>query len=389
MARRARVHSRDLQPLVAAPKGLLAAARVQRFDWPLTIPTTEVDELGRKLHVGTTQDIPSITLTLEAFDVSHNTFSYLTGYTPSTFPVSGAQMTDLKNVDIIGHIRDVSTQNVVNSLYVKKAAVTGMDMSFGVTANSTVTYTFTSNSKKELKQAVQYDNLTISAASGVTLTQTPTWLTRTSGYTLDCYSNTAAGYLVEGTDYTISGKNITFVNPTIGDQVWVTYCSANTQTFQALDNQAPAAVQGKYVPLKISINNIPRVQSVTIKAAMAAEQINEMGALGVPVSVELGVPAITGDVTVLKTDNDLVNILTGQATSTVETDMGYALNTLPLKVQLLNPTNTTQTLLTYYVPSIAITTEGDTSSVNQSVNETFGWMGVTGELYICSGNGPW
>ena len=200
MARRARVHSRDLQPLVAAPKGLLAAARVQRFDWPLTIPTTEVDELGRKLHVGTTQDIPSITLTLEAFDVSHNTFSYLTGYTPSTFPVSGAQMTDLKNVDIIGHIRDVSTQNVVNSLYVKKAAVTGMDMSFGVTANSTVTYTFTSNSKKELKQAVQYDNLTISAASGVTLTQTPTWLTRTSGYTLDCYSNTAAGYLVEGTD---------------------------------------------------------------------------------------------------------------------------------------------------------------------------------------------
>jgi hypothetical protein len=388
-ARRARVHSRDLQPLIATPKGLIAAARVQRFDWPINIPTTEVDELGRKLHVGTTQELPSVTVTLEAFDVSHNTYSMLTGYTPSTFPASGVSILDFKSVDVIGHIRDTATQNVVNALYVKRAAVTGMDLSFGVTANSTATYTFTSTSKKELKQPVRYDSLTISSASGVTLSQTPSFLIRTSGYILDCYSNTEQTYLNEGTDFTVTGTAVRFTDPTIGDNVWVTYCSATAQAFAALDNAAPAAISGKYVPLKISVNNISRVQSATIKAAMAPEQINEMGALGVPVATEFGTPAVTGDITVLKTDNDLVNILTGQAASSVETDISFALNTLPLKIQLLDPRDVTRVVLTYYVPSIAITTEGDSSSVNQSVQETFGWQSTTGELWVASGSGPW
>jgi hypothetical protein len=106
MAKRARVHSRDLQPLIAAPKGLFAAARVQRFDWPINIPVTYIDELGRKLHVGSTREIPEVTVTVEAFDVNHNTFAYLTGHLPHQYPVSGASVTDLKNVDVIGSIRD-------------------------------------------------------------------------------------------------------------------------------------------------------------------------------------------------------------------------------------------------------------------------------------------
>jgi hypothetical protein len=389
MAKRARVHSRDLQPLIAAPKGLFAAARVQRFDWPVNIPTTDIDELGRKLHVGNTQDLPAVTITVEAFDVSHNTFAYVTGYTPATFPASGVSITQLKSVDVIGHIRDVSTQNVVNALYVKRGAITGMDLSFGVAANSTVTYTVTSTSKKELKQPVVYDSLTISAASGVTLSATPTFLARTSGYILDAYSNSSAAYLNEGTDYTVAGTAVTFTNPTIGDTVWFTYCNATAQAFAALDNVAPAAIQGKYVPLKINLSKIDRVQSATIKVAMASEQINEMGALGVPVSTEIGIPQVTGDITVLKTDNDILNLITGQSASSVESDISYAVNTLPLKIQLLDPRNPSLVVLTYYVPTISITSEGDSSSVNQSMQETFGWQSVTGELYVASGTGPW
>src|SRR6185369_17796163 len=158
MARRARIHGRDLQPQISAPKGFFAAARVQRFDWPMQLPTTSIDELGRKLHVGTTSEIPQVTVTIEAFDSSHNTFSYLTGYTPSTFPASGASITELKSVDVVGQIRDGSTLDVVNSLYVKRGTVTGLDASFGVRANSTVTYTIQSNSKKELRQPVFYDS---------------------------------------------------------------------------------------------------------------------------------------------------------------------------------------------------------------------------------------
>lgn len=395
MAQRARVHSRDLQPQVAAPKGLFAAARVQRFDWPMNIPTTYVDELGRKLHVGATQEIPEVTVTMEAFDVSHSTFSYLTGYTPNTFPLSGASVTDLMNVDVIGQIRDSSTLNIVNALYVRRGIVTGLDASFDVRNNSSVTYTVTSNQKKEFKQPVYYESFTIVTLTGVqTLSNTPTYLPRTSGYIIDAFriaSDRSNGFLNEGTDFTVTGANVNFTGTGTadGDTVWVTYCAPATKQFNALDDVSAVAIQGKYVPLSISVNQIPRVQTATIRASLASESILEMGGLGKPIGVEIGIPDVTGDITVLKTDNDLLGILEGYASGSgpVENDMEYAKNTLPLKIELKNPTNPAQVLLTYYVPAITINSEGDSSTVNQSMEETFSWTSATGELYVLSGAG--
>jgi hypothetical protein len=114
-----------------------------------------------------------------------------------------------------------------------------------------------------------------------------------------------------------------------------------------------------------------------------------MGGLGKPIGNELGVPNVTGDVSVLKTDNDLINILTGQLSTAAETNMEFAKTTLPLKVQLKDPANSANTLLTYYVPQITIVSESDTSTVNQSVMETFSWESTTGDLYVASGVGPW
>jgi hypothetical protein len=399
MARRARVHSRDLQPQLATPKGLLSVARVQRFDWPAQFPTTAVDELGRKLHVGTTQETPQVTVTVEAFDTTHNTFAHMTGYTGATFPVSGASVTELKNIDVIGQIRDASTLNIVNALYVKRGTVTSMDMTFGVRANSTVSYTISANSKKEFRQPVYYDKLTVTATGlGIALTQTPTYLPRTSGYTIDAYRTGTDGttqYLDESLvayqgDYNVNGGTITFrgTNVQANDTVWVTYCApVTTKKFEALDDISPAAVQGKYVPVSISVNNIPRVQSASIRVAFEAEEILEMGGLGRPVGYEVGVPQVTGDISVLKTDNDLLAILEDVANSTVENDLEYAKTTLPLKIQLKDPRDTSKTVLTYYVPSITITAEGDDDTVNQSMNETFSWESTTGELIVMSGVG--
>ncbi len=392
MAKRARVHSRDLQPQIATPKMLIAAARVQRFDMPMNMPTTAIDELGRVLHVGVTKEIPDVTVTLEAFDTSHNTFAALTGYTPSTFPTSGVSVSEFKGVDVIGQIRDSSTKNIVNAIYAKRASVTGMDASFGVRDNSTVTYTFSSNSKKEFRNPVYYENFTIGSASGShALSNTPLYLTRTSGYIIDAYrtgTDGTTGFIDEGTDFTVTGSNVQFTgsNVVAGDTIWVTYSSTTAKTFEALDNTAPAAIQGKYVPLRISVNNIKRVQSATIRAAFSSEQILEMGSLGKPVGYELGTPSVTGDISVLKTDNDLLNILEG-TTNAAENDMEYALDSLSLKIELLNPDNPTQTVLTYYVPSFTVTAEGDSDSVNQSMNETFSWESTTGELIVLSGSG--
>lgn len=400
MARRARIHSRDLQPQIAAPKGLLAAARVQRFEWPMELPVTNIDELGRVLHVGTTTEIPNVTVTLEAFDVSHNTYAYLTGYTPGTFPVSGASITEFKNVDVIGQIRDGTTKNIVNSLYVKRGTVTAMDATFGVRDNSTVSYTISANSKKEFKQPVFYEtSTTVSGGAKMVLANTPTYLTRTSGYIIDAYRTAANGttnYLDEGTDYTVAGTTITFLDAggvSSGsanslDRVWVTYTSPITNSvFQALDDVAPAAIQGKYVPVRISVSNIPRVQSASIRVSFPTEEILEMGGLGKPVGYETGIPEVTGEISVLKTDTELLQILEGVGTSTVESDLEYARNDLPLKIELKNPRNPAQVLLTYYVPQMTITSESDENSVNQSMNETFAFSSTTGELIVASGSG--
>lgn len=153
MVKRARVHSRDVQLQIATPKALFGAARVQRLDFPETINTTDIDELGRKLHVGTTSEIPDVTVTFEAFDVSHNTYSYLTGYTPGTFPASGVSITEFKNVDAIGQIENQPNGSIVNSIYVKRGIITAMDATFGVRDNSSVTYTVSANSKETIYKA--------------------------------------------------------------------------------------------------------------------------------------------------------------------------------------------------------------------------------------------
>lgn len=390
---RARIHSRDIQPLIAAPKGLFAAARVQRLDFPLSINVTNIDELGRKLHVGTTSDIPEVTVTFEAFDVSHNTFAYLTGYTPGTFPASGASVTELKNIDVIGHIRDNCGDGVVSAIYVKRGIVTAMSATFGVQDTSTVTYTVSANSKKALRQPVVYDLFTTaSGTASYTLSQTPTYLTRTSGYILDAYVTGDAcetNFLTEGVDFTVSGTTLTPTNPIDAGTLWVTYSSPTAQTFKGLDNTAPAAIQGKYVPVTISASNISRVQSATINVSFESEQILEMGGLGKPVGYELNAPDVTGDISVLKTDNDLLALLEGVPTTTIENDIEYAKTSLPLKIQLKDPSNPSRTVLTYYVPSITITAQGDESTVNTSVNETFSWRSTTGELFVASGAGPW
>jgi hypothetical protein len=392
MAKRARIHSRDFQPQIAAPLGMFAAARVQRFDWPMELPTTVIDELGRKLHVGTSTEIPNVTVTLEAFDVSHNIEAFLTGYTPATFPVSGVSVTQLKNIDVIGQIRDAATQKIVNALYVKKGIVTGIDYSFGVKDNSTATYTVTANSKKELKYPIFYKSGTLtSGGANITLDHTPSYLTRTSGYVLNAYrtgTDGTTGYLTEGTDFIVTGTNVAFTGAgtTANDIVWVTYSSNYDRTFETLDDAAPAAIQGKYVPVTISVSGLPRVQSATVRVAFTSEAILEQGGLGKPVGVEIGVPDVTGEITVLKTDNDLLSILEG-VTSPVENDMEYAKNTLSLKIELKDPANPARVIKTYYVPSFSVTNESDTSQVNQSMNETFSWQSKTGELIILSGSG--
>jgi hypothetical protein len=47
MAKRVAVNFKEVKPIVVGPEGAYSAARVQRLDVPVNLPTTDVDELGK------------------------------------------------------------------------------------------------------------------------------------------------------------------------------------------------------------------------------------------------------------------------------------------------------------------------------------------------------
>jgi len=46
MAKRAAIPFKEVKPVIVGPYGAYEASRVQRFDMPSTLPTTDIDELG-------------------------------------------------------------------------------------------------------------------------------------------------------------------------------------------------------------------------------------------------------------------------------------------------------------------------------------------------------
>jgi len=51
MARRIAINFKEVKPIVVGAAGAYEASRIQRFEIPITIPTTDVDELGRWAQV--------------------------------------------------------------------------------------------------------------------------------------------------------------------------------------------------------------------------------------------------------------------------------------------------------------------------------------------------
>lgn len=60
MARRIAIPFKEMKLTVVGPLGSYEAARIQRLDMPVNFPSTNIDELGNRLHAGTTTDIPEI-----------------------------------------------------------------------------------------------------------------------------------------------------------------------------------------------------------------------------------------------------------------------------------------------------------------------------------------
>jgi len=135
-----------------------------------------------------------------------------------------------------------------------------------------------------------------------------------------------------------------------------------------------------------------RVQSVTIRGTFPNTKITEMGNTSI-VGYIVDPPDVSGDITVLDTDNEIVALLTtgdkndGDGYGEYEVDE-YEERTLALTVQLKDPSDNTTIQKTVKIPYMRITSDGSSANVGGQLTQTFSFMSNDAQCVVYSGAIP-
>jgi hypothetical protein len=395
--RRIAIPSKAVELKVVGSTDSLVFPRVQRLSITADRPSTDIDELGNRLHAGTVEDIPAITVTFQAMDVGIKLFSVLTGKDYSAYPASGVSITELKDIDVIAHIKSDTVEDYVKMAHARRCVIRDFTFTYTVDGESTEEYTAIGTKKRWFKNDVIVDKFTTGTTS-FTLNETPVALkdgNKALSVILDgVYLTEVAAGPATG-EYSISGTTLTTYDSRV-DQCIAVYQAAPTgdNWTDSTDSSMPAAIRGMDVPVVIGAGGIERVQSVTINGTFNPEAVREMGNREL-VGYQAQIPAVTGTITVLDTDTELIALLTtGQLNPSGVTEFGvseFTASGIPLIVKLQDPADKVppfEVVKTLYIPSISITNEGFTSNVNQNAQQTFDFKSTTGELKIYEGAMP-
>lgn len=385
---------------VVGPRDEYLAARIQRLDMPANIPTTDIDELGNPQHAGTVRDIAEVTASIQAFDVSVKLFAALTGTNPDSYPGAGVDISELGDVDIIGVVRNATIADYAKSVHLRRCRVDSFTFTYSVDGEATEEYTFMGSEKRWFRYDIIVDNYTSANTSPLTLSQTPLQLknnNRVISYVQDgnYYTEVTGAPTAGEGEYSVSGTSLTTPDAITNYAVAVYHSNTGSNLWvDVSDSSIPAAVRGKDIPVYIDAGRIDRVQSVTIRGTFPVERIEEMGNANVAGYITQ-VPQVTGDITVLDTDLELIALLTtGDANSAdVEFQLcEYTADGIDLEIRILDPSDSCElpgsgtVLKTVYIPAITITSEGHTTNVGGSAQQTFSWRSTTGECIIYSGS---
>ncbi len=398
MAKRLAVPFKEMQLRVVGPTGEFKASRIQRLEINANIPSTDIDELGNNLHAGSVAGTPEVTSTFSAMDVSVKIFSVLTGTDATAYPAEGVSISNFGEVDVIGQVKDDKLADYIKSVHGRRLQITGFTYTYSVTGDSTEEYTAAGSEKRWFKNDIIVDKFNGTSTSQ-TLTQTPIQL-KNNNYALSVivdgtYLDEVSGAPESG-QYRIVGTALTLgAAPTATTVVVYHAAPAGDNWTYILDTQIPAAVRGKNVPVKLGVNNIQRVQSVTIRGNFPNQKVEEMGNTSV-VGYTTSPAQVTGDITVLDTDLELIALLQTGNLNPADTEFplcGYTVSGLSLEIQIQDPVNTctpsgVTVLKTVYIPQIAITSEGHSTSVGNNAQQTFGFKSVDGNLIVYSGLKP-
>jgi len=399
MAKRLSIPSKELQLVVVGPKDYFKASRVQRLSINSDIPSTIVDEIGSASHAGEAKDTPNVTLSFSAFDVSTKIFSALTGTDMSTaYPAAGVDISSLSEIDAILYVKSDSVTDYVKSIHAKRLQIRDFSFSYSVDGEATEDYTAVGSEKRIFAYDVVVDKFTTGTTS-FTLTQTPVQL-KNGNYALSVVLD--GDYLTEVTGTPATGEyRLVDTALTTGDsraaQVLVVYHAnpAGTNWADVADATIPAAIRGRDVKIQLAANSLPRVQSLTINGSLNTTPVRELGNRGI-VGYQRQVPTVEGTLTVLDTDNELVNLLTYGTTTTsgiVEWTPGEGCVTsgISLSVQLLDPCDDSSpytVLKEIYLDSIAVVGDAYSVNVNGDTQLQINFRSLTAHCVVYSGAKP-
>jgi hypothetical protein len=394
MSRRVAIPSKHVQLKLVGEKDALVVPRIQRLSITADRPSTDIDELGNRLHAGTVEDAPNVTATFQSMDVGIKLFSILTGNDYTAYPASGVSISEIKEADLIAQIKDASLEDYVKMAHARKCTVRDFSFSYSVDGESTEEYTLIGTEKRWFKNDIVVEKF-VTGTTSFSLAETPVTLKNGNeaiSVILDgIYLEEVAAGPATG-EYSVAGTTLTTFDSRTS-QLLVIYQAVPTGTNWAdvAETVMPAAIRGLDVPVLLSANGIDRVQSVTLNGTFNPETVREMGNRDV-VGYQLQVPSVTGTITVLDTDTELIDLFSTGSLASGDTEWKaseYTAANISLDLALQDPADKVEPftiLKTVYVPAVVITSDGYTSNVNANAQQTFDFKSEDGDIIIYSGS---
>lgn len=387
------IPSKESQLVIVGPQNYFKATRIQRVNLGADIPNTNVDQLGASTHAGVTKDVPNVTLSFSAMDVGIKIFSALTGTDPTAFPAAGVDIINLAEVDAIIYVKDPTAAKYIKAVHGRRLQIRDFTFSYSVDGDSTEDYTAIGSSRRYFSNDVVTDRFTTGTTS-FTLTRTPKQLLN-GNYALSVILNGVYLTEVSGApatgEYRVVGTTLTTFDTRTTQLIAVYQSIALSATWTDVsDSTMPAAVRGKDIPIKINSVSVPRVQSITINGNMNVQPVREMGTVEV-VGYQRQVPDVTGTLTVLDTNNNLVNLVEDGAITTSgisewQPGEGCTTSGYPLEIQILDPCDRATVLKTVFIPQLTLTSDAWSVNVNGNAGLTFNWKSNTAECIVYEGS---
>jgi hypothetical protein len=388
------VPSKEAQLRVVGPRDHFTASRIQRLNLGTDYPTTDIDELGNPLHVGTVKDIPNITLTFSAFDVSIKIFSALTGTDATSYPSEGVDISSLSEIDAIVYIKDPDVSDYLKSIHARKLQIRDFSFSYSVDGESTEDYTAVGSKRRYFKNDIVVDKFT-SGTTSFNLSETPIQLKSGDellSVVLDGNYLTEVAAAPSTGEYSVSGTTLTTGDSRTSQVLAVYHANpAGTAWGDVSDSTIPAAIRGRDVDIEIGANGINRVQSVTINGNLNSEPVREMGNRSI-VGYQTQVPSVEGTVTILDTDIELVALLTTGDPDSADTEFdvgdGCTVSGISIEIKIYDPCEDelSSLLKTVYIPSVEVVGDSWTSNVNNNATYSFNYRSTDAQCLIYSGS---